>query len=86
MIYFTETYHDGKRLVKIGKSNTPASRRNTLQTGCPSKLNLLFSKRGESKDEANLKRKFRRFRVMGEWFRVEGELEAYIDRHLLVYG
>jgi hypothetical protein len=82
MIYFAETKIDQKRYVKIGYSLDPTERVKELQTGCPVPIKLLFAKTG---NESYFHTLFANYNVLNEWFLVEGELEKFIDRHLLVY-
>ena len=67
--------------VKIGYTKEdPDKRLKALQTGNPDVLILLASVEGETSLERELHSRFRELHVRGEWFRLEGELEAYIDR------
>jgi hypothetical protein len=57
-------------LYKIGRSNNPVVRENTLQSQEP-EVSLLFQFIGTSETERNLHQKFYDKRVRGEWFRLE---------------
>ena len=50
-----------------------------MQTGNPEPMMLLGELPGGRADEADLHRRFRSFRVRGEWFRYSDELRAFID-------
>jgi hypothetical protein len=65
----TQTYLmgiEGSRLTKIGKAKHPKSRLEQLQTGQPATLSLLWTCSGFY--EGKLHRRFRGYRVRGEWF------------------
>lgn len=66
-------------LIKIGVSNSPDARLETLQTGAPGKLELIASipKSGHHETEAH--KRFDHLRVYGEWFRYTSEIDAFIQ-------
>lgn len=66
--------------IKIGfTSGNVYARRNALQTGCPYALDVLAYAPGTIEDEAELHRRFAAFRGFGEWFCLEGSLQAYVS-------
>jgi hypothetical protein len=69
-------------LVKIGYASSINRRISHLQTSSPRSLTLLGVVRGGRKTEQMLHRKFRDYRVRGEWFRIEAELAAFIEELL----
>lgn len=69
-------------LVKIGTTKNPKRRVSALQIGNPSSLNLIFHIPGDVTVEKSLHERFSAYRKSGEWFRVTGELRAFIDEHL----
>ena len=75
----------GLDLVKIGFSQTPHSRLNTLQTGSPVELELFATWRGTEGDERELHSILAEFRTMREWFSLSPEaastyLHEYFNR------
>jgi len=69
---------NGRGLVKIGSSEHIHQRIGQLQTASPEPLVCL----GICDDlEAELHEKFADHRVRGEWFRLNEEIEAWIDEH-----
>jgi hypothetical protein len=75
-VYFLRIGSDGP--VKIGSSRDPEARQADLQTAHPGKLVLLGSVGGGRSEELRLHGKFSSLRLMGEWFRPDGELLEYI--------
>ena len=73
MVYFIQAGGHG-RPIKVGYSKNPSKRLKQLQTGCPYKLNLLFTIPGNKKKEAELHYQFRFLQytgdepLKGEWF------------------
>jgi hypothetical protein len=80
LVYFI--VGEGCDLVKIGHSARDLpTRLSELQTGSPLKLKILFNFRGSQKEEAILRRRFAKYHSHNEWFRIEGELKAFIEEH-----
>ena len=77
-VYFAVA--EGAPFVKIGWAKNPAVRLGELQTACPFRLTLAAFVPGTVADERACHRRFAALRVRpnGEWFRLEGELAAYI--------
>jgi hypothetical protein len=69
------------KVCKIGRSNNPLKRINGVQTGCPYALTIRGFIKGDRKAEAYFHRIFSEYCSNGEWFRIEGRLEAYLDNH-----
>jgi hypothetical protein len=75
-VYF---FQKGRRqIVKIGYSGDHAERMGNLQQATPDRLRLIATLPGSRSVEAELHRRFRRYKVTGEWFRLEGELAEYV--------
>lgn len=75
-VYFVEAIGSGR--VKIGFTKSPEDRLGSIQTGCPFPLKLLAVVAGSEFDESELHERFASYRSQGEWFRLEGELQAHI--------
>lgn len=75
-VYFAENPSSG--YIKIGVSSNPAVRKWALGRGTM----LLRTIRGTRRTEQRLHRKFRAYRVKGEWFRDCPEIRAYIREQL----
>lgn len=60
-------------LVKIGVATNPKKRRDTLQSGNPSRLSLDWFTPGNKALESALHAEFSQFRVAGEWFDFRGK-------------
>lgn len=81
-VYFVRT-KDNANLIKIGVAADVKSRMETLQTGNPSKLELLGIVPMDSRKHAlDAERKihsfFRYYRVRGEWFRPAAPLREFV--------
>lgn len=69
----------GRRaVVKIGFSGDHEERRQSLQTATPDRLRLIATLPGNRSVEAALHKRFREYKVTGEWYRLEGELAEYV--------
>jgi hypothetical protein len=64
--------------VKIGRAKSIKARMNALQSGCPYPIHLVRYEPGGASLEAKFHRKFAAYRDRLEWFRIEGELEAFL--------
>ena len=71
------------QLVKIGFSTYPEDRMKQLQTGCPFELELFGVIKGSVKEEKTLHRKYSKYRINGEWFKIDGELKDYLELFLI---
>lgn len=78
-VYFIQA--EGTNFVKIGVSVGGGKRRlNGLQTGSPFTLRLIAEMKGGTiEDERILHERFGHLRERGEWFRLESELQLFID-------
>ena len=75
-VYF---FQKGRRqIVKIGYSGDHAERMGSLQQATPDRLRLIATLPGSRSVEAELHRRFRQYKVTGEWFRLEGELAEFV--------
>lgn len=68
-----------KEICKIGYSTNPLKRLNSIQTGCPFKLEIILILRGDRKIEKNLHKKYKKYKTNGEWFSFSGELRNSIN-------
>jgi len=68
-LYFIQS---NEGCIKIGRSIDPSERLKTLQTGNAHKLRLLLVLEGKGYMEFILHEKLRRYRLTGEWFRLDG--------------
>ena len=80
-IYFIKSANG---LVKIGKSNNPSKRLETLQVGSPVKLKLIKTIQGGIYMETLLHNYFRSCRCHGEWFDPNVELNRYLAGTLTI--
>lgn len=74
MIYFIRA----KKFLKIGYSKDPIKRISELQTGNPVKLKLIGVLPGTYETEKMIHRVLSKFRVEGEWFKVQGKVESLV--------
>jgi hypothetical protein len=77
VIYFIRAVNSGT--IKIGVSNDPRRRLESMQTGSPEPLELLGVLPGGVDEERRLHRRFSAFRIHGEWFRGDETLAKAID-------
>jgi Meiotically up-regulated gene 113 len=79
MIYFVQ--EEFGLFIKIGFNNGSDldNRLRTLQVGCPGLHTLLLVIPGTKQDDRELKRRFRKYKLRGEWFRPVPELLRAID-------
>jgi hypothetical protein len=64
--------------IKIGSSANPQRRMNELGTSCPDDLELLGTMSADIATEPAIHRKFKRFRVQGEWFESDPSILDFI--------
>lgn len=78
LVYFI--VEPASRSVKIGSAICPESRLQSLQTSNPNALVLIGTKEGGSAQEKEYHRRFDAYRIRpdGEWFRLEGDLAAFL--------
>lgn len=67
------------KYIKIGFSNNIHSRMSTLQTGNPSKIQLLCAINGRREEELMLHKKFKDYHYKGEWFHYVAPIKEYIE-------
>jgi hypothetical protein len=82
MIYFIG---NGLGQVKIGYSRQPLKRLTDLQTASPTELELLAIMPGDTTTEKEYHEKYKSFKLNGEWFRLEGQIEIEIYAIRKVY-
>lgn len=75
LVYFIQC----ERFVKIGRAQDVAARLHGLQKHTPFELTLLGTEEGGEQRERELHRLFQGMRHRGEWFRLEGALQAYVQ-------
>jgi hypothetical protein len=75
MIYLVLAAELGR--VKIGHAADPYRRLQFLQTGCPTKLELIGVTDGDNSVERALHQRFADDHVHGEWFKFSAAIEAY---------
>lgn len=76
-IYFIRA--NGTGPVKIGFSTDYQARIASMMTSHARQLRLVAVIRGSHTDEQALHKRFAKYRVRGEWFRVAGELAKYLE-------
>lgn len=64
--------------VKIGYSKNPIKRIGSIQTGCPFKLEIIYTERGSFEIEKAYQDGFKEYCTYGEWFKIEGDLQLHI--------
>lgn len=65
-IYFLKDTEN--KYIKVGISNSPASRLQTLRPDCPFELEMIGSFVGSRSVESGIKKKFKEYHIRGEWF------------------
>lgn len=65
--------------VKIGFSHNPNTRLDGIQTGCPVELTIFYTHPGAQRVERKLHELFKDSHLRGEWFRLSGSVQEYID-------
>ena len=58
--------------IKIGRAKNPESRERTLQSEKPT-IKLIYKCKGFVSDETLLHKKYKKYRLRGEWFRLTNE-------------
>lgn len=79
IVYFIGNIEQG--IVKIGFCRKEVDKRMaSLQTGCPYRLSLLRTiEKTTLRGEALVQKRFERYRMIGEWFSLAGELANYLE-------
>lgn len=72
MIYLIENQQNSA--YKIGFSENPEKRLKALQTSNPTKLKLVATLEGDQQLEKEFHKKFKDFRLLGEWFENKREI------------
>lgn len=73
-------------LVKIGWSSNPDNRLCTLRDCFPYPLTIITARKGGRDVEKGLHARFADLAELGEWFRFEGRLRAYVKRIVVING
>ena len=81
MIYFISngTY------TKIGKADNPEKRIKELQTGCPETLEIKLVIDGDEEKENMLHKALNKYRVRGEWFKIDFEYNENIIEEIIYF-
>src|SRR5438445_517498 len=66
--------------IKIGHCKLPAQRAASMQSQHWSRLWLIGAMRGARPEELRMHKKFAHLKILGEWFRSDNEILAFIDR------
>lgn len=77
VVYFIQ--YGKTRQVKIGTTQHITRRLGGLRTGSPNGLHLLATVSGDIITEAEMHRRFRKYWLRGEWFKMEGALAKFIE-------
>jgi hypothetical protein len=77
-VYFVK--NGRKKLVKIGSAYDIEKRMSSLQISSPNPLTLLGFIEADETAERDLHRRFKKQRVRGEWFRIQGDLAEFIAK------
>lgn len=77
-VYFIQ--RGSKREVKIGSAYGVRSRFGSLKTASPDDLRLIGVLAGDDKTEREMHKRFKAHWIRREWFRLEGELAAFIKQ------
>ncbi len=78
-VYFIQNLSTGN--IKIGKSKNPSYRLKELQTGNDGKLVLMATVSEKYYTEEHLHLLFHHFRLNGEWFKYNEQLQSFIKKN-----
>lgn len=67
--------------VKIGYSSDPLGRAHSIQTGSAIEITEIVAVRGTKDDERTLHRRWKAYRLHGEWFRADPAVLALMERY-----
>lgn len=81
-VYFIKA---GTEFVKIGYTKEVKGRLSSITVSSPLPISLIGVIEGGVKKEKEIQRKFKHFRVRGEWFDLSSELKEFIDTHVIEY-
>lgn len=76
-VYFITCREQG--ICKIGTAQNPKARRSSLQTASPAKLVLEATLPGDQELERHFHKRFAEYRLSGEWFKLNDDLETLIS-------
>lgn len=77
VVYFI--YGAGR--IKIGYTQDIRRRENTIYCQCPTQTDLIRTIPGGAITEFKYHHRFKRSRVYGEWFRLDGDLRAFLSEN-----
>ena len=77
VVYFIQSVK-GKGYIKIGFSNNPKRRLREIQRYSPIELRIIAMIKGGREKEAELHRRFSKYRRYGEWFEPSQEILQFI--------
>lgn len=70
-----------KSICKIGYSKYPFSRLKSIQVGCPYPITIIALYEGSKETEKKLHNKFKKLKLSGEWFSLEGDLKESLIKN-----
>jgi hypothetical protein len=79
MTGFVYAIGNSNGMVKIGWSEQPSLRLNKIQSDHPGKVILLGIIEASQSQEAEIHALLSPWRISGEWFRLEGPVEAFVE-------
>jgi hypothetical protein len=77
MMYFVA--NSEKVEGKIGTSSDPEQRFSQLQIGNSAKLDLMGIMNGDKKTETDIRNKFKKYHIRGEWYKLNDEIIKFIQ-------
>ena len=63
-----KTKRDEGFYFKVGFSKSPKKRLSAIQTGCPTRVHLVYRALGSKTLESKIHNSLKRYKVSGEWF------------------
>lgn len=78
IVYFARAGDTNR--VKIGTTASIRKRIQSLQTGCPDQLDIIFTTPGDKNSEKNFHRMFKKSRISGEWFRYKPQIYSFLKQ------
>ena len=79
MIYFIRGKESGN--IKIGFSTSPKKRKSTLHSAHYEELEFMGIMRGSLDDEAEIKERFSKSNIRGEWYRPSSEVMDFVKEN-----
>lgn len=78
VVYFAQSGR--RKVVKIGTTSSVKGRMSALSHAYLQDMRILATLDGGFGLEKQLHKRFKQYRIRGEWFKLEGELERYISK------